>query len=149
MLLGRQFASLGAGMVSGGALGWAAYLLSPGYRHRLSDNAALAGVSDADRRASVAEAGRLYMELLSLTVFIFPLGHIAGPLILWLVKKDTIPEVNEEGKRVLNFNLSWVLWTIATCGFGILAWLVIAIIATIKAANNEPFKHPWTIGFLK
>ena len=27
MLLGRQFASLGAGMVSGGALGWAEWLL--------------------------------------------------------------------------------------------------------------------------
>ncbi|CAD5374215.1 Lipid A biosynthesis lauroyl acyltransferase [Rubrivivax sp. A210] len=47
----------------GGALGWTAYLLSAGYRHRLRDNAALAGVSEADLRASVAEAGRLYMEL--------------------------------------------------------------------------------------
>ncbi len=58
---------------------------------------------------------RLYLELLSFTAFIFPLGNILGPLVLWLVKKDTIPLVNEEGKRVINFNLSWTLWSIATC----------------------------------
>jgi len=44
-------------------LGWTAYLLSPSYRHRLVDNARLAGVGSADRRAAVAEAGKLYMEL--------------------------------------------------------------------------------------
>ena len=92
---------------------------------------------------------RLYMELLSLTVFVFPLGHIAGPLVLWLVKKDTIPEVDAEGKRVLNFNLSWTLWSIASCGLGFIAWIVIDIISILKAANREPFKHPWTIEFLK
>jgi KDO2-lipid IV(A) lauroyltransferase len=47
----------------GGLLGWAGYALSPGYRRRLDANAALAGVSTAERRASVAEAGRLVMEL--------------------------------------------------------------------------------------
>jgi KDO2-lipid IV(A) lauroyltransferase len=44
-------------------LGWAGYLLSPSYRRRLSENASLAGVPAADRRAAVADAGRLVMEL--------------------------------------------------------------------------------------
>ncbi|HZF81585.1 MAG TPA: lysophospholipid acyltransferase family protein [Rubrivivax sp.] len=47
----------------GGCLGWAAYALSPSYRGRLQRNAALAGVNAADRRAAVADAGRLVMEL--------------------------------------------------------------------------------------
>jgi KDO2-lipid IV(A) lauroyltransferase len=47
----------------GAALGWLTYALSPSYRSRLKANAALAGVSVADRRASVAEAGRLVGEL--------------------------------------------------------------------------------------
>jgi len=47
----------------GGGVGWAAYLLSPSYRRRLKANAALAGVGVAERRQSVAEAGRLTMEL--------------------------------------------------------------------------------------
>jgi KDO2-lipid IV(A) lauroyltransferase len=47
----------------GGCLGWLAYALSPSYRSRLNSNAALAGVAEADRRAAVADAGRLVMEL--------------------------------------------------------------------------------------
>jgi KDO2-lipid IV(A) lauroyltransferase len=47
----------------GAVLGWAAYAASPSYRRRLRDNAALAGVGPTDRRAAVAEAGRLLAEL--------------------------------------------------------------------------------------
>ena len=47
----------------GAGLGWLTYALSPSYRSRLRANAALAGVSAADRRASVGEAGRLVGEL--------------------------------------------------------------------------------------
>ena len=47
----------------GAALGWAAYLLSPSYRQRLKANAALANLTTPQRRASVAEAGRMVMEL--------------------------------------------------------------------------------------
>lgn len=92
---------------------------------------------------------RLYLELLALLAFVIPLGQILGPMVLWLVKKDTIPEVDYEGKRVLNFNISWTLWGIATCGLGFLVWFVIALVAMIKAANREPFTHPLTIEFLK
>jgi len=47
----------------GGALGWLTWALSPTYRRRLRAHAELAGVSAADRRASVAEAGRMVAEL--------------------------------------------------------------------------------------
>ena len=47
----------------GSLLGWLAWALSPSYRARLHVNAALAGVTPAARRASVAEAGRMVMEL--------------------------------------------------------------------------------------
>ena len=92
---------------------------------------------------------RLFYELLSLTAFVIPFGHLLGPLILWLIKKDTDPVADEEGKKVLNFNISWTLWGLASCGLGFIAWIVIAIIAIIKAANKQPFTHPWTIQFLK
>ena len=47
----------------GAALGWLAWTLSPSYRRRLRENAALAGVDVSVRRAAVAEAGRLVAEL--------------------------------------------------------------------------------------
>ena len=92
---------------------------------------------------------RLYLELLSFAAFIFPVGNIVGPMVLWLIKKDTIPQVDEQGKRVINFNISWTLWSILSCGIGFFVWFVIAIISTLKAANNERFEHPLTIAFLK
>ncbi len=100
-------------------------------------------------RPPTADNWRLYLELLAFTGFVFPFGQILGPLVLWLVKKDTIPAVAIEGRKVINFNISWVIWSIVTCGIGFLAWIVIAIVATLKAANNEPFEHPLTINFLK
>lgn len=48
---------------AGALLGWLAYLASPSYRSRLKANASLAGVGVAQRRTSVAEAGKLVMEL--------------------------------------------------------------------------------------
>jgi Kdo2-lipid IVA lauroyltransferase/acyltransferase len=47
----------------GALVGWLGYALSPTYRARLNANAALAGIPAAERRASVAEAGRLVMEV--------------------------------------------------------------------------------------
>ena len=50
----------------GAFLGWTAYLLSPSYRRRLQSNARRAGISVAQRRQSVAEAGKMVMESLRL-----------------------------------------------------------------------------------
>ncbi|WP_374567550.1 lysophospholipid acyltransferase family protein [Ideonella sp.] len=47
----------------GAMLGWATWALSPSYRRRLKANAALAGLSAAQRRQSIAEAGRLVAEV--------------------------------------------------------------------------------------
>ena len=47
----------------GAVLGWVVWVLSPAYRRRLHDNAALAGVSARDRWRAVAEAGRMTLEL--------------------------------------------------------------------------------------
>ena len=47
----------------GALLGWLAYAASPSYRRRLKTNAQVAGVGAALRRASVAEAGKLLLEL--------------------------------------------------------------------------------------
>ena len=47
----------------GWVLGWLSYALSPTYRQRLRQHAALAGVSASERRASVAQAGMQIAEL--------------------------------------------------------------------------------------
>lgn len=55
--------SLGFLHALGTLLGWLTWALSPSYRRRGAENAALAGVAAPARRAAVGEAGRLVGEL--------------------------------------------------------------------------------------
>lgn len=65
----------------GAFLGWLVYALSPSYRRRLRMNAARAGISLAQRRQSVAEAGKMVME--SLRLWLRPPDQpIADPVTL-------------------------------------------------------------------
>jgi KDO2-lipid IV(A) lauroyltransferase len=63
----------------GAVLGWLTYALSPSYRRRHRANAALAGVTPGQRRASVAEAGKLVLETPRLWLRA-PTQPIADPL---------------------------------------------------------------------
>lgn len=63
----------------GAWLGWTIYLFSPDYRRRVLRNAARAGVSVAQRRQSVAEAGKMATE--GLRLWLRPVGEpIADPV---------------------------------------------------------------------
>ena len=90
-------------------------------------------------------------------------GCFIGPLVIWLVKKDTMPFVNDQGKEALNFNITvaiafvvLLLLTIMTFGIGALiavplwiiigiAWLVFTIIAAIKANEGVSYRYPFTL----
>ncbi len=62
----------------GAFLGWVVYALSPSYRRRLCGNAQRAGITLAQRRQSVAEAGKMVME--GLRLWLRPAGlPIADP----------------------------------------------------------------------
>jgi KDO2-lipid IV(A) lauroyltransferase len=65
----------------GGLLGWLAWALSPSYRARLAANAQRAGVSTADRRAAVAEAGRMALEMPRL--WLRPSGQPIADPVRW------------------------------------------------------------------
>ncbi|QSX80029.1 DUF4870 domain-containing protein [Agrilutibacter solisilvae] len=95
------------------------------------------------------------------------LGCFIGPLIIWMIKKDTMPFVDDQGKEALNFNitvglifLALLLLSIFTLGIGLIiaipawivigiAWLVLTIIAGIKANNGETYRYPLTLRLIK
>ncbi len=49
------------------------------------------------------------MNLSALSFLLFPLLGVIIPLILWIYKKDKIQSVNELGKAILNFQITWTL----------------------------------------
>ncbi|MGH8046575.1 MAG: DUF4870 domain-containing protein [Chthoniobacterales bacterium] len=91
----------------------------------------------------------------------FPGLSIIGPLVLWLIKRADSAYLDEVGKRVLNFQISWMIYfVIAWASFFVLigfillpvvaiAWLVYTIIGAVRESNREPYRFPLTIQFLK
>ncbi len=90
-----------------------------------------------------------------------PFGSIIGPLIIYLLKKDEFEFVNDQGKEVLNFQITWSIIFIVSAlliivgigilmliGFGI-AWLVLVIVGTVAANNGQYYRYPFTIKFLQ
>lgn len=86
-----------------------------------------------------------------------PFGNILGPLIVWLVKKDESRFVDENGKRALNFQVTWtVIMFVALLsilvGVGLLvapvvalAWIVLVVIATVRASEKQVYDYPLTV----
>lgn len=83
------------------------------------------------------------------------------PLIMWATNKDMNENVNKHGKNILNFSISYAIYfTISAFLIFVLIgivttfilsglYLICIIIATIKAANGEYWKYPFTIDFIK
>lgn len=94
-------------------------------------------------------------------------GCFIGPLIIWLVKKDSMPFVDDQGKEALNFNItvaiiSLILLVLSVVTFGIgliiaiplwfvlgIAWLVFTIIAAVKANEGVLYRYPFTLRLIK
>ena len=94
-------------------------------------------------------------------------GWFLGPLIIWLVKKDTMPFVSDQAKEALNFNITvaiaFVILTIlgfATFGIGFIiaiplmaiigiAALIFIIIAAIKANEGVAYRYPFALRLIK
>lgn len=90
-----------------------------------------------------------------------------GPLVVWLIKKDDHPFVDDQGREALNFQISLIIYAVvgvvlaliigfATLGLGFLALipvavlflllaLILPIVAAIKASDGERYRYPMTL----
>ena len=103
----------------------------------------------------------LFAHLSSLAGLIIPFGNILGPLIIWQVKKDSLPFAADQGKEALNFNITIAiaaiicgLLTLVLIGFLLLplvglAWLIFTLIGAMKANNGEAYRYPFALRLIK
>jgi len=88
-------------------------------------------------------------------------GGFIVPLVIWMSKKDEIYEMDEQGKEIINFQLSMFLYAlicvplILLIGLGLLGLIAIGIIClvfpvinAIKVNNGESPHYPFTIRFI-
>jgi uncharacterized Tic20 family protein len=101
-------------------------------------------------------------HLAALSGVIIPFGNVIGPLVVWLIKKDTMPLVDRHGKEALNFQITVVIAMLVSIalmfvliGFllvfvvGIGA-LVLTIMAAVKISNGQlDYRYPFAIRLIK
>jgi uncharacterized Tic20 family protein len=100
-------------------------------------------------------------HLSALCGFVIPFGTIIGPLVVWLVKKESMPFVADQGRESLNFQITVAiafliciplmfvvigLFLAVVVGIGA---LVLTIIAGIKAQNGETYRYPFALRLVK
>src|SRR5437588_11344745 len=95
-----------------------------------------------------------------LGLFFHFFGHLLGPLIVWLIKREMSPEIDANGKESLNFQISMLIYDviagilcIVLIGIPILIalWIlntVLVIIASVKTSQGAFYRYPLTIRFL-
>ncbi|NNE37616.1 MAG: DUF4870 domain-containing protein [Gammaproteobacteria bacterium] len=100
-------------------------------------------------------------HLSGLVGFVMPFGNVLGPLIVWAIKKDDDPFINDQGKEALNYQLTMTLCLIISAililvVIGILLISVLClyilfmiIIASINANDGVYYRYPLTIRFFK
>jgi len=101
-------------------------------------------------------------HLSALAGLVVPLvGIVVGPLIVWLSRRDGSPFVAEHAKEALNFNISvllgalaCMLLTLVFVGFLLgtalfITWLVMMLIAAIKASEGHPYRYPLSLRLVK
>ena len=86
-----------------------------------------------------------------------------GPLIIWLVKKDADPFVDDQGKEALNFQITILFGLLAaglltgvSCGFlfpvmGVppLLSLIFGIMGCLEANKGIAYRYPFAIRLIK
>lgn len=103
----------------------------------------------------------MFTHLAAFAGFVIPLGHIIGPLVLWLIKRETMPFVDEQGKEALNFNITVTIAGIVCAvlmlvliGYFLMValmvlWFVFVLIATIKSGEGVAYSYPFSLRFIK
>ena len=87
---------------------------------------------------------------------------IPGPLIIWLLKKDTEPFVDDQAKEALNFQLTILIGHFVAAGlagltcvlfFSVAAppvvGLIFGIIGCIEANKGVAYRYPFSIRMVK
>lgn len=103
----------------------------------------------------------MWCHLGTFSGILVPFANFLVPLIIWLMKKDEYPLVDDQGKESLNFQLSLAVYSLISfllifVVVGILLLIVVVLFAVIQvikasisASNGERYRYPLCIRVLK
>jgi uncharacterized protein len=104
----------------------------------------------------------MFAHLSAFAFFVFPLaGNVIAPLIIWQLRRDTSAFVALEAKEALNFNISVALgWVICSVLIFVLIgvplaavlslyWVIMAVVAGVKASEGVGYRYPFILRLVK
>ena len=110
----------------------------------------------------------MWCHMSALAGLVVPFGNLLGPLIIWQIKRNEFPSVDEHGKEAVNFQLSVFIYLLVgggaafalsffcvgfllipvllVIGFG---GLIFAVVAGVKANEGILYRYPFTLRLIK
>lgn len=113
------------------------------------------------KKAKEAREYAMALHLTMLSGFVVPLGGLIVPIVMWQIKKDELPGVDDHGKNAVNWILSQIIYIICciplifiVIGIPLLIAVMILgvvfpIMAAIKASKGELWRYPLSFQFFK
>lgn len=89
------------------------------------------------------------------------IGFLLGPLVVWLIKREDHPFIDEQGKEAVNFQITMFLALLvsallALVLIGFLFMIIIAflmiifpIIGAIRASDGKNYRYPVSLRLIK
>ena len=100
-------------------------------------------------------------HLSQLITLVIGFGSLIVPLIIWSTNKERVYQLDDHGKKIINFQISLIIYSIICIplilllGLGLLGLIVIGIIAivfpiinAIKASHGETPQYPLSLNFI-
>jgi len=118
-----------------------------------------AGASDAATEQETRQWA-MFLHLSQLAGFVLPLAGLVLPIVIWQVKKTSLPGIDVHGKVVANWIISVIVYGVAcvllafvVIGIPLLVALAVValvfpIIGGMKAGNGEVWRYPMSLTIL-
>ena len=129
-----------------------------------SANLAAGGTGQASRVGAADQQVRNTAAAAHLSTFaglIVPFGSVIGPLAIWLTRRDRDPFIDQAGREALNFGITIAVYgsvllvaALMLVGIpplivGVVAWVVLASLAAVKASQGETYRYPLTLRLVR
>jgi hypothetical protein len=96
-------------------------------------------------------------HLSAMLMYVTLIGGFVAPLVIWLLKRDSMPFVADQGRETLNFQIT-ILLALACAGVLMLVlvgfalfWslllfhFIVTIIAAVKASEGVAYRYPFCL----
>ena len=115
-----------------------------------------AGAVDQEVRNTAVAA-----HLSTFAGLVVPFGSVIGPLAVRLSRRDRDPFIDDTGREALNSGISIAIYGLVALiaalmlvgipllMVGVVAWVVLASLAAVKASQGQAYRYPLTLRLVR